>query len=181
MKSIIITLALSFISICNISAQSKIDAVVSKYENKIQNITFSEKRNPKTKKVYKSTRFLVINDENIAKELTKAFNEERENAIEFNSVANDGQIIHIVFVEDNAKLEYSLISHKAGNGNIWHLSIEKTIAANKPERSYDFQILDKLGYKYSLNDLDLDSLTFYLDDIEGLSNIQIYNYKKSKN
>lgn len=174
MKSLITTTIIALIGILNLSSQSKIDAVVAKYENKIQNITFSEKRNPKTKKVYKSTRFLVITDENIAKELNKAINEERENAIEFNSVSNNSIIINIVFLEDNAKLEYSLIQHTSSpNGNIWHLSIEKTISTNRPNQSYNIEILEELGY-------NADSLLLNLDNLKGLNNIYIYNHSKKK-
>lgn len=162
MKTIISTIILSLLSIFSLSSQSKIDAVVAKYENKIQNITFSEKRNPKTKKVYKSTRFLVINDENIANELNKAINEERENAIEFNSVYNNGTIMNIVFKENETKLEYSLITHKTENGNIWHLSIEKTISANRPAHSYNLEILNELGY-------EVDSLVYNLKDLKGFN------------
>lgn len=105
------------------SAQGKINAVIHEIEN-LENadIVYSEKRGPKSKKIYKITKVIKFKDKALAEKLIDAMKTERTNAVSY-EIVNRQRIYKIKFLKENNidSLEISLIRRDGG----WTISFVK--------------------------------------------------------
>ncbi len=113
--------AVIMFSATNLSAQDKIDNLIQQIiNNKRSEVTYSETRDPSTKKITESSHIINSTDRNMFSKLREAIEAERKNSVNYSQVG-DG-IITISFVNDNISSTYSLIRDDDGS---WMLSANK--------------------------------------------------------
>ena len=167
----LLTLIAVVASSVNISAQANIDRLVRDLE-KEQNVqvTYTEHRNPKTKKIIKQNTILNGNSESQARKLWKAFESERQNSVKVTKTRDTSFII--TFQDSKYKSNYVL----SVNGTSWSLVITKREPSDRDDISYnvdiDFGDLDNLCFNGG--ELNLEQLKL-LDGLKSLSNININN------
>ncbi len=165
----LLTLIAVVASSVNISAQANIDRLVRDLE-KEQNVqvTYTEHRNPKTKKIIKQNTILNGNSESQARKLWKAFESERQNSVKVTKTRDTSFII--TFQDSKYKSNYVL----SVNGTSWSLVITKREPSDRDDISYnvdiDFGDLDNLCFNGG--ELNLEQLKL-LDGLKSLSNINI--------
>lgn len=119
-------IAMAVVSLSS-TAQEKIDRVIEKLENTDKvTVTYTEKRNPKTKKTYKSSKIITFSDATMAKQLREAMKQESENAIEISQVNKAIKVLK--FGDGNMSKKYTLIE----SGNTWTLTVVKQVLSYYP-------------------------------------------------
>lgn len=132
------------------SAQARIDRVIERLEEMDGvSVTYTEKRNPKTKKTYKSSKVITFSDASMAKQLMEAMKQERENAIEISQV--NKSINMLKFGDNNTYTKYTLMKE----GKSWIITVVL--------RALKYYPADQLGM---INLGDLNSLQA-LESLEG--------------
>ncbi|MCI9285011.1 MAG: DUF5024 domain-containing protein [Muribaculaceae bacterium] len=97
-----------------VSAQSSLIRLSSSLEDNkdVSNIIYTEKRDPQTRKIVKSTRMIQFSSPKLAKKIIEAMRKEREKSVSYQE-ANQGPYdqIHCVEFDDNegAVSRYTLI------------------------------------------------------------------------
>ncbi len=120
MKHFFTFIILTFMVALTASAQANIDRAVEKIEKKktTQYVAYSENRDPKTHKVSKASKVLVIDDSS-ARQLKDAFERDREKSVSFEMV--QGRTMEIKFSESGKSSCYTLVQQRNGS---WLLTVE---------------------------------------------------------
>lgn len=172
LKSIFLVVAI-VCSAIGASAQSNIEKAVAKIEKaKGVNVTYTEKRNPKTKKPYKSDKVINISDKNLIQDLQRAFEKDEPNAVEITRVNNNFSTL--TFIENNVKTEYSISKRK----DSWTIIITKRTTKSVSKRpsisTIDDYEIDLSSIEELLNDIDFTALDDYKNiDLSDFSDIRI--------
>lgn len=122
-RNLLLTLCLTLISAAGY-AQSSIDKIVESLENEknVQEIMYSEQRDPGTRKLIKSSRLIQFSNQKILNKLISAFKKEREKATSYTvSNTNKGSVYSIRF--NNGKGETAKYDLYQEKDNRWMLSI----------------------------------------------------------
>lgn len=123
MKNLSLILALVATILCApaLCAQSSIDKAIDSVEKDktTQYCVFSEKRNPTTQKVYKSSKVLVIKSQTQLDKLLKAFNHDRSQTTNYEM--RPGRLYVATFMKGAEKREYVLVRQSDGS---WLLTVE---------------------------------------------------------
>ncbi|MBR5552143.1 MAG: DUF5024 domain-containing protein [Muribaculaceae bacterium] len=134
---IILVLTMMVISSVCLSAQKQINDVLKKIEmEKDVRVTYIEKRDTKSKKVYIKSKVISFQDEKFAEELIKAIEASRENSVSFESI--NERMRKILFAsEDNTDIYEILFQEK---------TFKKELKYKKPRYKYSITIR-KVGFK----------------------------------
>lgn len=125
--SLIFALIATFLFAPSLSAQSSIDKAIDAVEKDktTQYCIFSEKRNPTTQKVYKSSKVLVVKSQAQVDKLVKAFNHDRGQTVNYEMLP--GRMYVASFQNKSEKREYILRRQADGS---WLLTVEIVNADN---------------------------------------------------
>lgn len=135
------------------SAQARIDRVIERLEELDGvSVTYTEKRNPKTKKIYKSSKVITFSDASMAKQLMEAMKQERENAIEISQV--NKSINMLKFGDNDTYTRYTLMN----DGKSWTITVVLRALKHYPA--------DQLGM-INLNDFNSLQSLEALESLEG--------------
>lgn len=138
------------------SAQARIDRVIERLEELDGvSVTYTEKRNPKTKKIYKSSKVITFSDASMAKQLMEAMKQERENAIEISQV--NKSINMLKFGDNDTYTRYTLMN----DGKSWTITVVLRALKHYPA--------DQLGM---INLGDFNSL----QSLEGLESLEGFDW-----
>lgn len=121
-KLIIFALMVSVVSLNGV-AQKKISHAVKDIEKeKTTRVIYSEKRDPKNKKVYKINKHVTFYDKDLKEKLLEAFSAERENSVSYKVLSN---CIIIKFSDGSGEntLEIGAFLNRKDN---WSIMIKKT-------------------------------------------------------
>lgn len=122
LRNIILTACLMLMP-AFMSAQSSIDKIVESLEEdkNVENVMYSEQRDPSTKKIIKSSRIIQFSSDKIAAKLISAFKKEREKAISYKSTNHPSNTVYeIAFNDGNGfTAKYTLVQQ---GGSKWMLS-----------------------------------------------------------
>lgn len=134
---IILVLTMMVISSVCLSAQKQINDVLKKIEmEKDVRVTYIEKRDTKSKKVYIKSKVISFQDEKFAEELIKAIEASRENSVSFESI--NERMRKILFAsEDNTDIYEILFQEK---------TFKKELKYKKSRYKYSITIR-KVGFK----------------------------------
>lgn len=115
------------------AAQSSIDAAIAALQ-KSKSVTdeiFSERRDPNTRAVIRSSRMFNFDDDKMAEKIKGAMKKERSKAVAFQMKTTSGQEVYSISFEDNKKMftKYVLIRQKHRGG--WILSVDKSLRTAK--------------------------------------------------
>jgi len=106
-------------------AQGAIESAVSSLEKSksVTNEVYSERRDPKTREIIKSSRMFTFSDEKLAGRLIEAIRKNREKATSFQMNDRRGHAIYNITFDDNKNLhtKYSLVQQSSSR---WMLVIE---------------------------------------------------------
>lgn len=150
------------------SAQKKIDDLVNNLEkNRNVNTVYSEKRDPKTKKITRCTKVLTLPGGFQISKAQKVFESERKNAVE--ATKREGGIYILRFQDDKSTRLYKLIPSQNNEKCIISIDIKATNnkkgkkndkgePQNNSNWIFDFSVLD-----------DLDDL----DELQGLRELGV--------
>lgn len=140
-------------------AQDKIDKLVASLEKESNvQVTYTERRNPQTKKIVRQSTILNGNRKQQAEWLWNAFEQERPNSV---SVTKTGSKSFVIKFQDKNYISSYVLGV---NGTSWSLVITKR-GANEDDDDYSF------NYKLNdLNGLDLSGLC-ELSALESLNNL----------
>ncbi len=110
-------LILSMIAITScMSAQRQINDVIRKIESEKQaKVVYSEKRGPKSHKVYKIAETISFQSDELAKQLLNAINAERKNSVSYEIINNNNTYI-IKFQNENKIDKYEILFKKRRSG-----------------------------------------------------------------
>lgn len=127
MKQIVITLIALLFAAPLIIAQSAIDNAIKALEKdkSTQYVVYSEKRNPTTSKIYKSSKVLVVTSKQQLKRLIDSFEKEREKTVSFEK--QPGRVYVAKFSKNKERREYVLYRQADGS---WLLTVEIVIPEN---------------------------------------------------
>ena len=107
-------------------AQGSIDNVVNSLEKSksVTNEVYSERRDPKTKNVIKSSRVFHFTDNKIASRLIEAIKKERNKATSFQMNNRSHNAVYTINFEGGKglKAKYTLVQH---GGSVWILSRQR--------------------------------------------------------
>lgn len=119
MRTLIIALTLMFAAAPYGAAQKAIDKIITEICNSSSGkdeciVSYSEKRDPKTKKVEKANIMLKISNEKLINRFKEAFRKERGNAVELNILRN-GTHVNLVFKSPDGKEQesYTMKIHRS--------------------------------------------------------------------
>lgn len=114
------------------SAQASINDVVRKIENRkdVDYVTYTEKRNPSSRRVYESTKIIVITSETDSKKLIQAFMDSRQSSYSF-EIGGQGKYYKIEFSRNGETSIYTLVKQR----NRWLLTIKINNSRYKPDKS----------------------------------------------
>lgn len=155
----IIALGIIMLASLPIMAQGRIDKLVNQLEKKAGvTVTYTENRNPKTKKIVKQSTILSGNNTKDADALWQAFEGERENSVKIVKTRNESFIIK--FEDKNYQSSYVLSVH----GGNWSLVISKHCPGFEDDSSLSSNF-DFSGFDFS--DLDLERL----ETLEALNSL----------
>ncbi len=161
MKTVLQILTFFFILSCMpvaATAHNALDKTIKSIEQmpNIEYVAYNERRNPKTKKIYKSSKVIVIpsSQEYLTRQLMTAFKSDSKDAVSF-SVTNNGMIYSIEFVKGKEKRRYTLVRND-GRGNSL-LTVEYTNSENAPDRPRSTGRADNEDYEF---DFDEDPFDF---------------------
>lgn len=98
-------------------AHKNLDSVINKIETgkDVQYVACSERRNPATKRVYKSSKAIVISNQKQIEQLIKAFKSDSKDAVLYEIGAN-GNVYNIRFQDKDEQRSYTLVLN-SGYGN----------------------------------------------------------------
>lgn len=163
--SSLITALFLFASAIPAFAQEKIDKLVSKIENNPDvSVTYTEKRNPKTRKMIKQSTILSGADKKTAESLWRVFEEERQNSVSVTKQRNKSFVMK--FIKNNMVSSYIL----SIDGS-WSLVISKRPVEDDDMDDYSFNVLDFSGF----DDLAFEMPGFNLDGLNSLSELDGLN------
>lgn len=152
-------LALAMMVTMSAAAQAKIDKLVSQFEKRQGvTVTYTETRNPKTKKIVRQN--IILNGDNSAdaRQLWAAFEAERENSVKVVKTGNKSFIIK--FQDKKGHSSYVLNVE----GSTWSLVLTKQLGDYREQG--DDMSLELSGYE--LNDLCFDNdWSVNLDGLDG--------------
>lgn len=130
MKHLILLVLLS-LSALSLAAQSNVEKAVARIEKakSTSYVACSESRNPKTHKLVKVSKVMVINAKQ-AQEFKDAFNRDREKAVSMQM--SMGRVYELRFEEKGKRSCYTLIQQRDGS---WLLTVEMVSGGgNSPAR-----------------------------------------------
>lgn len=144
-------------------AHSAIDKVIASIEKepRVEYVAYNERRNPSTRKIYKSTKVIVIKNRNYIDKIIEAFRKEAGNSVSY-EITRD-KVYRIIFMRGSDCRSYTLV--KQGPEKAL-LTVELVNDANRPkggpraETTFPDQ-LPLMGldlYDLELLDLDLQEL-----------------------
>lgn len=124
-------------------AHKNLDNVISKIETQkdVQYVACTERRNPATKRVYKSSKAIIISNQKHIEQLIKAFKNDSKDAVLYEIVKN-GNVYNIRFQGNNEERKYTLILNSGyGNRGDALLTVEYYNSANakKVKGTYSFK------------------------------------------
>jgi len=124
---ILLTLLATLLGAPAAAAQSSIDKAIAGVEKdkSSQYVVYSEKRNPATSKIYKSSKVMVVKSQTQLNRLIKAFGNDREKTVSYEM--RPGRIYVAKFQKNNERREYVLV--RQANGS-WLLTVEIVIPDN---------------------------------------------------
>lgn len=162
MKRILLTVIIALVTATGISAQSKIDEIVSKLKNDNNlDVIFTEKRDPKSKQILVQTVSITGKDKAIAQKLWDAFEKEQENAISITRVRK--QTFSLFFRAKNSKAEYIL-----NRTNDWfRLNISRKNNSNKGSDEIASVTTDDMTYIFDNN------MAINIERPDGIDHIEI--------
>lgn len=113
------------------NAQKRVESAVKTAEkhNSTQYCAYSERRDPATRKVQRSSKVLVVTA-NDAKSIRKAMDNERDKAISVELV-DGGRVYSLTFYKSNIYSVYTLVQQR---NNTWLLTIEQYMGKRKGTR-----------------------------------------------
>lgn len=124
-------------------AQGSIDNVVNSLEKSksVTNEVYSERRDPKTKNVIKSSRVFHFTDNKIASRLIEAIKKERNKATSFQMNNRSHNAVYTINFEGGKglKAKYTLVQH---GESVWILSVEKYTGSSRHDRSEFIEDVD---------------------------------------
>lgn len=138
-------------------AQSSIDKIIASIEKepRVEYVAYNERRNPVTKKVYKSTKVIVVKYRTYINKLIAAFRKEAKESASY-EISRD-KVYRITFVKGSDCRAYTLVLQ---GGDKALLTVEIVNDANRP----------KAGTRADIFENDLDS-EFFFELNEGISPI----------
>lgn len=160
-------------------AHRNLDKNIAELEKmpRVEYVAYNERRNPQTKKVYKSSKVIVIPSvqEQRVLDLMKAFRSDSKDAVSF-SVTNNGMVYSIEFIDGKERRRYTLVRND-GRGNAL-LTVEYVNSANIPSNT------KAKGHAGMYEDFDFDDEIYDFDpgvntalaESVGVDNIRIVWY-----
>ncbi|MCH5245644.1 MAG: DUF5024 domain-containing protein [Muribaculaceae bacterium] len=130
-RKIVVSVAL-MASCLSCLAHKNLDNVISKIETQkdVQYVACTERRNPTTKRVYKSSKAIVISNAKQIEQLIKAFKSDSKDAVLYEIVKN-GNVYNIRFVDKQEERRYTLVLNSGyGNRGDALLTVEYYNSAN---------------------------------------------------
>ncbi|MDE7148196.1 MAG: DUF5024 domain-containing protein [Duncaniella sp.] len=128
-------------------AQSSIDAAIAALQKSksVTNEIFSEKRDPSTRAVIRSSRMFNFDDDKMAAKIRDAMKKERSKAVAFQMKTTSGAEVYSISFEDNKHmcLKYVLIRQHRGG---WVLSVDKAQRASSSKDRSDSEITDTIWF-----------------------------------
>ena len=104
----IIALLFCAASTVTASAQTRIKNMIKEIKNKHESeIIFSQKRDPKTRKIVSQSFFFESSDKSLYKRMLKAFREDSEESLTYSQAGS--KVITMQFIENGRMVNYSLI------------------------------------------------------------------------
>lgn len=107
------------------SAQNQLAKLVSSIEDskEVNNVIYTEKRDPSTRKVIKSTRVIIFSDKKLAKRLIDTIKKEREKAVSYKATNEYNSTVYQIEFDDNKGniARYSLIQDSPST---WTFSVQ---------------------------------------------------------
>ncbi len=106
---ILTSIALILLSLPALNAQSAITKVVDNIEkqNNVEYVTYTERRDPKTHKVYRASKVILIKNPVEQRRIIDAFNKDRKNASSYEMSRN--RVYKIRFDGDKERQTYTLV------------------------------------------------------------------------
>lgn len=176
MNKHIITVAMAFIvaivSSVSCFAQARIDRIVKDLE-KAQDVevTYTERRDPKTKKLIKQSIILNGNNKKQYEMLWSAFEQERDNSVSVTKTRNRSFIIK--FQDKYNESSYVL----SVSVSTWSLVVTKRAAgASNDDMSWNGWEFNFDGNDFAFNSLDELGSLGELNNLEGLSELNELNF-----
>lgn len=131
-----ISVAIVMLSSLGAMAQSSIEAAIEALQKSksVTNEIFSERRDPSTRAVIRSSRLFNFDDDKMAVKIQNAMKKERAKAVAFQMKTNGGAEVYSISFEDSKHLytKYVLIRECRGG---WILSIDKSLNHSSKDRS----------------------------------------------
>lgn len=125
-------------------AQSSIEAAIEALQKSksVTNEIFSERRDPSSRAVVRSSRMFNFDDDKMAVKIQNAMKKERSKAVAFQMKTNSGAEVYSISFEDSKHLytKYVLIRERRGG---WILSVDKSLNRSPKDRS-DSEVSDTL-------------------------------------
>lgn len=182
-----ITVLFILISAVPSFAQAKIDKLVAKLENNPQvDVTYTERRDPKTRRMIKQSTILNGSDRKTAEALWKAFEEERPHSVSVTKSRDKSFIIK--FISNDMVSSYVL-----SISGSWSLVISKRPIKDDENDDYslnDFDFSDFNDFAFEMPELNFDDLSALeslgclgqLNNLEALGSLgQLNNLKLGDN
>ena len=143
------------------SAQASIDKVINEIEKKpnVEYVAYNERRNPVTKKVYKSSKVIPVKDAKTLNKLVEAFKKEAGNSTSYEITRN--RVYRIIFVKGTDQRAYTLVKQGQGTGL---LTVEMINDANRPKGG------SRADGDYPTQG-DMDAEDFDLFEIDGFGGV----------
>lgn len=149
-KNIIIAVCLMLVPTMAL-AQASIDKIVDSLEDdkNVQDVMYSEQRDPSTRKVVKSSRIIQFSSDKIAAKLISAFKKEREKAISYKATNRPQNTVYELSFNDGKGFtaKYTLVQQ---GGSSWVLSVSVLHSRNRSRRSQKRDV----KYKAEIDDCD---------------------------
>lgn len=172
-----VTLIITLLSSFSVLAQARIDRLVKEFEKERDvQVTYTERRDPKTKKLIKQSIILNGNKKTMADKLWEAFEHERTNSV---SVTKTRDSSFVIKFEDNNTVSSYVLS--VSNNN-WSLVISKKGHEDDddwPLSSSYIRGLDDLCLNLDgldrLENLDSGLNIEALEALDGLDNLNLNN------
>lgn len=156
-----ITVLFILMSVVPSFAQAKIDKLVSKLENSPQvDVTYTERRDPKTRKMLKQSTILNGSDRKTAEALWKAFEDECQNSVSVTKTRDKSFVIKFI----NKDVVSSYVLSISGS---WSLVISKRPMNNEDRDDYSFNNFDFSDF----NDFAFEMPEFNFDSMDALNSL----------
>ncbi|MDE5567759.1 MAG: DUF5024 domain-containing protein [Muribaculaceae bacterium] len=155
-------------------AQARIDRIIKDLE-KAQDVvvTYTERRDPKSKKMIKQSIILNGNSKKQCEMLWSAFEQERDNSVSVTKTRNRSFIIK--FQDKNNESSYVL----SVSGTSWSLVVTKRAAgASNDDMSWNEWEFNFDGNDFAFNSLDGLGALGELNNLEGLSELNELNFNE---